>query len=230
MAHRIRVVLALVLGTVLGGAAVLAGAGPSAGVPAGAADHVLRVTGAGPYRIGVALSRLTEAGLVDAVATDPDRPGTASAVSTGDWAGQLLLTFHRGALMVVETATGDVRTAAGARVGMSFDEVAARYGKAGRFVTLPGGGRGYLVRVGRLALLFGDHPIRPGVGSIQAGPTCLLLGAPTTGDLPRAGTPAGMPGAGTPGDMPRAGTRAGMPGAGAHAGFMGGRSGSMMGG
>ncbi len=62
-----------------------------------------------------------------------------------------------------------MRTAAGARVGMSFAEVDAIYHGYGKLITNDQGHTAYVVAVGPMVLLFGDHPIRPGVGSIQAG-------------------------------------------------------------
>ncbi|MFC7277687.1 hypothetical protein ACFQS1_27165 [Paractinoplanes rhizophilus] len=165
--------VALTIAGVAVGVSGSAVAAPRAATPAVAADHVLTVLGAGPYRIGTSLSRLTEAGLIDWV-TGPDAAGAQLAGSAGSWSGELMLTFHHGFLVVVETATGSVRTAAGARVGMSFAEVEAIYHGYGKLITNDQGNTAYLVPVGPMALLFGDHPIRPGVGSIQAGPAWIL--------------------------------------------------------
>ena len=153
-----------------------AASAPRAATPAVAADHVITVLGAGPYRIGTCLSRLSAAGRIDWV-TGPDGAGTQLAGSAGSWSGELVLTFHHGFLVVVETDTGSVRTAAGARVGMSFAEVESIYHGYGRLITNDQGNTAYVVPVGPMVLLFGDHPIRPGVGSIQAGPAWILLPA-----------------------------------------------------
>src|SRR5689334_11498222 len=151
-------------------------AAPRAAKPAVAADHVITVLGAGPYRMGASLDRLTAAGLISWV-TGPDAAGTQLAGSAGSWGGELILTFHHGRLVVVETATGSVRTAAGARVGMAFAEVESIYHGYGKLITNGEGNTAYVVPVGPMVLLFGDHPIRPGVGSIQAGPAWILLPA-----------------------------------------------------
>jgi hypothetical protein len=156
-----------------------AAAAPRAATPvatAPTADHVITVLGAGPYRMGTKLDRLSAAGLIDWV-TGPDAAGTQLAGSAAAWSGELMLTFHHGFLVVVETATGSVRTAAGARVGMSFAEVEAIYHGYGKLLTNDQGRTAYLVPVGPMVLLFGDHPMRPGVGSIQAGPARILLPA-----------------------------------------------------
>jgi len=168
----------MVAGVAVGvsGPAVAATRAATPAATAVTADHVITVLGAGPYRMGASLSRLTAAGLIGWV-TGPDATGTQSAGSAGSWGGELVLTFRHGFLVVVETATGSVRTAAGARVGMSFAEVESIYRGYGRLITNDQGGTAYVVPVGPMALLFGDHPIRPGVGSIQAGPACILLAA-----------------------------------------------------
>jgi hypothetical protein len=48
---------------------------------------------------------------------------------------------------------------------MSFAEVEAIYHGYGKLITNDQGNTAYLVPVGPMALLFGDHPIRPGAGS-----------------------------------------------------------------
>jgi hypothetical protein len=168
--------VALMVAGVAVGVSGSAVAAPRAATRAVAADHVITVLGAGPYRMGTSLNRLTAAGLIDWV-TGPDAAGAQLAGSAGSWSGELILTFHHGFLVVVETATGSVRTAAGARVGMSFAEVESIYHGYGKLITNDQGDTAYVVPVGPMALLFGDHPIRPGVGSIQAGPAWILLPA-----------------------------------------------------
>lgn len=158
---------------VMSGSAVAAA---RAATPAVAADHVITVLGAGPYRFGASLNRLTAAGLIDWV-TGPDVAGAQLAGSAESWSGELVLTFHHGFLVVVETATGSVRTTAWARVGMSFAEVESIYHGYGELITNDQGRTAYVVPVGPMVLLFGDHPIRPGVGSIQSGPAWILLPA-----------------------------------------------------
>ncbi|GAA3336525.1 hypothetical protein GCM10020358_09020 [Amorphoplanes nipponensis] len=184
MFFRCRTVLRSAAVLVLAGAAVLAGVGtPAAAAPAPvAADHVLTVLGAGPYRLGGRLAPLVAAGLVTEPAA-PDADGRQVVTSLGDWPGELLLTFIGGRLAVLETATDAVRTAVGARVGMSFDQVDRLYHGAGRLLTTADGGPAYLVRYGPLVMVFGDHPIRPGVGAITTGPARIVL--------PDLGIPAG---------------------------------------
>ena len=180
MSLRNRFVMLFAVALMVAGVAVgmsgSAVAAPRAATPAVAADHVITVLGAGPYRFGTSLDRLTAAGLIDWV-TGPDAAGTQLAGSAGSWSGELVLTFHHGVLVVVETATGSVRTAAGARVGMSFAEVESIYHGYGKLITNDQGSTAYVVAAGPMVLLFGDHPIRPGVGSIQAGPYWIVLPA-----------------------------------------------------
>ncbi|MET3421096.1 hypothetical protein BJ973_000308 [Actinoplanes tereljensis] len=137
---------------------------------------MITVRGAGPFRMGVGLERLSSAGLLSWV-TDPDSAGVQLAGSAGAWAGELVLTFHRGVLMVLETDTSAVRTAAGARVGMSFAEVENIYRGYGELINNDQGRTAYVVPAGHMVILLSDHPIRPGVGSIQAGPLCIILQA-----------------------------------------------------
>jgi hypothetical protein len=155
--------------------------GPAAAAPrpattVAAADHVITVLGAGPYRIGTSLNQLSAAGLLGWV-TDPDSAGTQSAGSAGTWGGELILTFHHSVLVELETDTGSVRTAAGARVGMSFAEVEYVYRGYGDRITNDQGRTAYVVPVGPMVVLLGDHPIRSGVGSIQVGPAWITLRA-----------------------------------------------------
>jgi hypothetical protein len=172
---RYRVLLLSVAALLLSAAAIAGVHTPAAAAPATAADHVLTFRGAGPYRIGGRLDPLLSAGLI----TDPGAPGADGvqvATSLGDWPGELLLTFHHGRFTVLETAAGAVRTAAGARVGMTFDQVDALYHGAGRLITDADGRTSYVLCHGPMVMVFGDHPIRPGVGSISVGPAWILMG------------------------------------------------------
>ncbi|BCY09452.1 hypothetical protein [Actinoplanes sp. L3-i22] len=173
---RCRALLLSVAAVLLCGAAVIAGVTTpaAAAAPAAAADHVLTVLGAGPYRIGGSLDRLVTAGLITEPSA-PDANGAQVATSLGDWPGELLLTFYHGRLAVLDTSAGTVRTAAGARVGMSFDQVDALYHGTGRLITGTGGSTAYVLCYPPMAMVFGDHPIRPGVGSITVGPAWLVL-------------------------------------------------------
>src|SRR5690349_13810103 len=85
--------VALVVAGVAVGVSGSAVAAPRAATPAVAADHVITVLGAGPYRFGASLNRLTAAGLIGWV-TGPDAAGTQLAGSAGSWSGELVLTFH----------------------------------------------------------------------------------------------------------------------------------------
>ncbi|GAA2608081.1 hypothetical protein [Paractinoplanes durhamensis] len=164
------------LAVVLLGAGVVAGTNGPAAAASPASDHVMTVLGAGPFRMGISLERLAAAGLIS-WSTDPDGTGAQLAGSGGTWGGELVLTFHHGALIVIETDTGSVRTAAGARVGMSFGDVEAIYHGYGELITNDQGRTAYVVPIGPMVMLFGDHPIRAGVGSIQAGPSRIVLDA-----------------------------------------------------
>ncbi|WKU05196.1 hypothetical protein [Micromonospora sp. HUAS LYJ1] len=129
---------------------------------------LLSVRGAGPFRIGASLTRLTAAGLIDWTAVDCE--GVVVAGVTGEWAGKIMVAFRNGRLVEVGTATAPPRSPAGAGVGMSFAEVAQIYGTRGTFIRNDAGdATAYLVRFGNRVELFTGHPIRPGVGYFQAG-------------------------------------------------------------
>ncbi|MEV0882059.1 hypothetical protein AB0I85_30035 [Micromonospora echinofusca] len=131
--------------------------------------RIISVRGAGPFRIGADLARLSAAGLIDWVA--PGCGGTVHTGVTGAWAGKILLTFHDGRLVEVGTATAPPRTPAGAGVGMSFAALEEIYGPRGSMIRNDAGdASAYLVRVGSRVELFTGHPIRPGVGYLQVGP------------------------------------------------------------
>ncbi|MER6594105.1 hypothetical protein ABT214_20080, partial [Micromonospora purpureochromogenes] len=134
---------------------------------AGSVD-LLSVRGAGPFRIGASLTRLSTAGLIDWTAAGC--AGVVHAGVTGDWAGKILLAFRDGRLVSVGTATAPPRSPAGASVGMSFAELAEVYGRRGEFISNDAGdATAYLVRFGSRVELFTGHPIRPGVGWFEAG-------------------------------------------------------------
>ncbi|MEV6707852.1 hypothetical protein [Micromonospora wenchangensis] len=129
---------------------------------------LLSVRGAGPFRIGASLARLTAAGLIDWTAVDCR--GVVTAGVTSEWAGVIMVAFHNGRLVEIGTATAPPRSPAGAGVGMSFAEVARIYGSRGEFIHDDAGeNTAYLVRFGNRVELFTGHPIRPGVGYFQVG-------------------------------------------------------------
>ncbi|TYB38573.1 hypothetical protein FXF50_09140 [Micromonospora sp. AP08] len=141
---------------------------PMGGRAAVAAVEVLGVHGAGPYRIGARLDRLTAAGLIDWTA--PGCAGVVDAGATGAWAGKIILAFRDGRLVSVGTATVPPRSPAGASVGMSFAELERIYGRRGALIRNDAGdAEAYLVRFGSRVELFTGHPIRPGVGWYEAG-------------------------------------------------------------
>ncbi|MCX4385447.1 hypothetical protein OG777_00710 [Micromonospora peucetia] len=135
--------------------------------------RLISVRGAGPFRIGAGLARLSAAGLVDWVA--PDCDGVVRAGVTGAWAGKVLLVFRDGRLVEVGTATAPPRTPAGAGVGMSFAALEEIYGPRGSMIRNDAGdASAYLVRIGSRVELFTGHPIRPGVGYLQVGPAAFV--------------------------------------------------------
>ncbi|KAB1140182.1 hypothetical protein F6X68_22700 [Micromonospora sp. AMSO12t] len=153
------------------------GAGTDGAALPAAADpdevRLISVRGAGPFRIGADLARLSAAGLIDWVA--PDCDGTVRAGVTGAWAGKILLAFRDGRLVEVGTATAPPRTPAGAGVGMSFAALEEIYGPRGSMIRNDAGdASAYLVRVGSRVELFTGHPIRPGVGYLQVGPASVV--------------------------------------------------------
>ncbi|MFI7607267.1 hypothetical protein ACIBTV_19290 [Micromonospora sp. NPDC049366] len=144
-----------------------------AGATTATSTDVLSVRGAGPFRIGDRLDRLTAAGLIDWVAEGCS--GVRHAGVTGPWAGVILLAFMGGRLVEISTATAPPRSPAGAAVGMSFAELEAIYGRRGSLIRNDAGtASAYLVRVGSRVELFTGHPIRPGVGAFQVGPASFV--------------------------------------------------------
>ncbi|MEU5788773.1 hypothetical protein ABZ754_13720 [Micromonospora purpureochromogenes] len=134
---------------------------------AGSVD-LLSVRGAGPFRIGASLTRLSAAGLIDWTAAGC--AGVVHAGVTGDWAGKIILAFRDGRLVSVGTATAPPRSPAGASVGMFFAELEEIYGRRGELITNDAGdATAYRVRFGSRVELFTGHPIRPGVGWFEAG-------------------------------------------------------------
>jgi len=170
--HRAAVVVGTVLMIVVGGNPVSAAADATG---AKTQDLIMSVRGAGPYRIGATLQRLTAAGLVVDPAPIPGCDDIIVAGATGGWAGNILLTFRSNRLRVIETATDAVRSRSGATVGMSFAELEQIYGRRGHLIHNSAGRVGYVVRVGNRAELFTDHPFRSGVGAFQVGPHRLLV-------------------------------------------------------
>ncbi|WP_239099129.1 hypothetical protein [Micromonospora andamanensis] len=163
-------VLALV-GAAPATAAALPRSGASvavAGQPLATTTDVMSVRGAGPYRIGASLDRLTAAGLIDWSVATCD--GVVAAGATGAWAGVILLAFRHGRLVEVSTATVPPYSPAGAGVGMTFAQLETIYGPRGGLISNDAGtATAYLVRVGARVELFTGHPIRPGVGAFQVG-------------------------------------------------------------
>ncbi|MEU8374910.1 hypothetical protein AB0C22_17535 [Micromonospora sp. NPDC048894] len=170
-------VLAVAAAVVPAGPAGAAGPGPgvrpgatvalSPDRPAGSTD-LLSVRGAGPFRIGASLTRLTSAGLIDWTALDCE--GVVTAGVTGEWAGVIMVAFRNGRLVEVGTATAPPRSPAGASVGMSWAELEQIYGPRGALIHNDAGdATAYLVRFGNRVELFTGHPIRPGVGYFQVG-------------------------------------------------------------
>ncbi|MFI9640694.1 hypothetical protein ACIG87_11605 [Micromonospora sp. NPDC051925] len=142
---------------------------PGRSGPAADSTDLLSVRGAGPFRIGASLTRLTSAGLIDWTAVGCD--GVVQAGVTGEWAGVILLAFRDGRLVEVGTATAPPRSPAGAAVGMTFAELAQVYGRQGSLIHSDAGdATAYLVRFGSRVELFTGHPVRPVVGYFQVGP------------------------------------------------------------
>ncbi|TDB77698.1 hypothetical protein [Micromonospora sp. KC723] len=146
--------------------------GPAAGRGADEVD-LMSVWGAGPFRMGARLDRLSAAGLIDWTASDC--AGVVRAGVTGAWAGVVLLAFRNGRLVEIGTATAPPRSPAGAAVGMSFTRLEEIYGPRGALIHNDAGtASAYLVRVGSRVELFTGHPIRPGVGYFQVGPASFV--------------------------------------------------------
>lgn len=153
----------------ISGTSVTATAPRRSGRTAKPACARMSVDGAGPYRMGIDLRVLTEAGLVDGIVRRPGVANIVDAGATGTWSGRILLVFRDNRLVDIGTATSAVCSPAGATVGMSFKQVATIYGGRGEFLTNKDGSRGYVVRFGDRVELFSDHPIRSGVGAFSVG-------------------------------------------------------------
>ncbi|TDC85295.1 hypothetical protein E1193_03085 [Micromonospora sp. KC606] len=145
---------------------------PAAGQGTDEVD-LMSVWGAGPFRMGARLDRLSAAGLIDWTA--PACAGVVRAGVTGTWAGVVLLAFRNGRLVEIGTATAPPRSPDGAAVGMSFAQLEEIYGPRGALIQNDAGdASAYLVRVGSRVELFTGHPIRPGVGYFQVGPASFV--------------------------------------------------------
>ncbi|MGK5443699.1 hypothetical protein ACSNN7_18025 [Micromonospora sp. URMC 105] len=130
--------------------------------------ELLSVRGAGPFRIGASLARLSAAGLIDWTADGC--PGVVHTGVTGEWAGKIILAFRHGRLVAIGTATAPPRSPAGASVGMFFAELEEIYGPRGELIRNDAGDdTAYLVRFGSRVELFTGHPIRAGVGWFEVG-------------------------------------------------------------
>ena len=129
----------------------------------------MSVEGAGPYLLGTHLRVLSGAGLLDWIVRRPGAGNVVDAGATGAWAGDILLTFRDSKLVEIGTATSTVESPTGATVGMSFKDVAHRYGERGELIANKAGEQAFVVRHGDMVELFTGHPIRSGVGYFQVG-------------------------------------------------------------
>lgn len=135
-------------------------------------QRILSTSGIGPYQIGARADALRKAGLLGKT-TPVDQancPDLYTVEATGAYAGTLQLVLRHNVLVEIGTAGGEaVQASGGGKLGMSFDEVKKLYGTRGSSRTDSLGNPGFLVPDGNKVLLFGAHPIRPGVGWVAAG-------------------------------------------------------------
>nr|MDT0661480.1 hypothetical protein [Micromonospora sp. DSM 115978] len=160
-----------------------------AGLPATAAAQQvprkdpLTAAGIGPYRVGSAtLANLTARGLVTDVQEIEVCAGSFTARATGRYADRLLLRFQGDRLVVVSTTDPTIRTANGGGVGLTLDELEARYGARGEIVPGKWWLRAYLVSVGDRVIAFFEDPYGPTVVSVSAGERDRVLASFVGGD------------------------------------------------
>lgn len=87
--------------------------------------------GAGPYRLGLKLSDLVEAGVLDNVRSGPETCHYTSANGTGPYK-ELALTFRSdGTLYLISNRSTAIPTVTGARLGSTLADLQSMYGSTG---------------------------------------------------------------------------------------------------
>lgn len=109
---------------------------PSPAQPTSDPATVLAANGIGPYEVGGLLSELQSEGLVVNLAPSFNCDDEwQSAEATGRYADRLTVTFLLGRLIDVHTASAELVTPSGARVGMPLAELQGIYGSRGGLIT-----------------------------------------------------------------------------------------------
>ena len=132
---------------------------------------VLAADGIGPYVVGARLAALASQGLVANVEPsfhcDDEWQG---AQATGRYAKQLSVSFYRGRLTDVHTASEELVTPSGARVGMPPTELERIYGKRGTLIKGTSGNEAFSVHVqDGLGIVFFLDETNTTVRSMSAG-------------------------------------------------------------
>lgn len=107
---------------------------------------VFAADGIGPYVIGTTLADLQNRALVTGIADDQTCPGVTTAAATQPYAGRLTVTFIRGRLSSIHTASDTLVTPAGVKVGMPLTQVEAVYGGRGTLLARSDGRKALVVR------------------------------------------------------------------------------------
>lgn len=109
---------------------------PSPAEPTPDPATVLAANGIGPYVVGASLADLQSRALITNVeASFHCDASWQGAEATGQYAGQLTITFYLGRLIDVHTSSSELSTPSGARVGMSLTELQSIYGSGGTLIT-----------------------------------------------------------------------------------------------
>jgi len=144
---------------------------PSPTAPTVDPATVLAAHGIGPYVVGARLAALESQGLVANV--EPSFHCTdeyQNAEATGDYAGQLHLSFLFGRLIDVHTASPEFVTPSGANVGMPLTELQRIYGERGTLITGVSANQAFSVHVpDGLGIVFFLDSTNTKVWSMSAG-------------------------------------------------------------
>ena len=157
---------------------------PSPTEPAVDQATVFAANGIGPYVVGARLAALESQGLVTNV--EPSfhcDDEWQNAQATGPYAGQLHLSFYLGRLIDVHTASDELVTPSGARVGLPLTELQRIYGERGTLITGVSANQAFSVHVpDGLGIVFFLDSTNTKVWSMSAGEVKWLDSAAVVGE------------------------------------------------